>query len=156
VSSRTARVIQRNPLSNNKNKKPKQTNKKKKKTNKQSNLYPIFNTFKNHYKINILFIRCSNKANENESFPTPVYILWEAVLPPPLGLPKRHLKDGTCRMQSWWCKQVHIWWRCAPATLIGCSHVPGEVMWPAVSGWGLRVYKSERPEVGERDEEGER
>jgi hypothetical protein len=23
--------------------------------------------------------------------------------------------------------------------------VPGEVTWPAVSGWGLRVYKSERP-----------
>ena len=23
--------------------------------------------------------------------------------------------------------------------------MPGEVMWPAVSGWGLRVYKSERP-----------
>jgi hypothetical protein len=26
-------------------------------------------------------------------------------------------------------------------------------MWPAVSGWGLRIYKSERPGVrGERDE----
>ena len=23
--------------------------------------------------------------------------------------------------------------------------MPGEVVWPAVSGWGLRVYKSERP-----------
>jgi hypothetical protein len=28
--------------------------------------------------------------------------------------------------------------------------MPGEVMWPAVSGWGLRVYKSERPGVQER------
>jgi hypothetical protein len=25
--------------------------------------------------------------------------------------------------------------------------MPGEVVWPAVSGWGLRVYKSERPGV---------
>jgi hypothetical protein len=25
--------------------------------------------------------------------------------------------------------------------------MPGEVKWPAVSGWGLRVYKSERPRV---------
>jgi hypothetical protein len=23
--------------------------------------------------------------------------------------------------------------------------VPGEVTWPAVSGWGLRVYKNKRP-----------
>ena len=31
--------------------------------------------------------------------------------------------------------------------------MPGEVMWPAVSGWGLRVYKSERPGFeGEKDE----
>jgi hypothetical protein len=29
--------------------------------------------------------------------------------------------------------------------------VPGEVIWPAVSGWGLRVYKSERPGVRERE-----
>jgi hypothetical protein len=28
--------------------------------------------------------------------------------------------------------------------------VPGEVTWPAVSGGGLRVYKSERPGVRER------
>jgi hypothetical protein len=34
-----------------------------------------------------------------------------------------------------------------PCALIGWSRVPGEVMWPAVSGWGLRVYKSERPRV---------
>jgi hypothetical protein len=26
-------------------------------------------------------------------------------------------------------------------------------MWPAVSGWGLRVYKSERPGFQEKDEE---
>jgi hypothetical protein len=54
-----------------------------------------------------------------------------------------------------WCwrfKQVHIWWRHVPAALIGWSCVPGEVTWPAVSGWGLRVYKSERPGFG-RDEE---
>ena len=37
----------------------------------------------------------------------------------PLRLPEPHLKDGTCWMQSWWCKQVYIWWRWAPATLIG-------------------------------------
>jgi hypothetical protein len=31
--------------------------------------------------------------------------------------------------------------------------MPVEVTWPAVSGWGLRVYKSERPRVrGEKDE----
>jgi hypothetical protein len=29
--------------------------------------------------------------------------------------------------------------------------VPGEVTWPAVSGWGLRVYKSERPGVRVRE-----
>jgi hypothetical protein len=40
--------------------------------------------------------------------------------------------------------------------------LPGEVTWPAVSGWGLRVYKSERPGlvggillVGDIDEEKE-
>jgi hypothetical protein len=66
----------------------------------------------------------------------------------PLRLPEPHLKDGACRMQSWWCKQVYIWWRRAPAALIGWSRVPGEVTWPAVSGWGLRVYKSERPGDG--------
>ena len=38
-----------------------------------------------------------------------------------------------------------FWWRYAPAALISWSCVPGEVTWPAVSGWGLRVYKSERP-----------
>jgi hypothetical protein len=29
--------------------------------------------------------------------------------------------------------------------------VPGEVTWPAVSGWGLRVYKSERLRVQGRE-----
>jgi hypothetical protein len=73
-----------------------------------------------------------------------------------LRLPKPHLKDGACRMQSWWCKQVHIWWRRTPAALIGWSLVPGEVMWPAVSGWGLRVYKNERPGVRGREMKRER
>jgi len=31
--------------------------------------------------------------------------------------------------------------------------MPGEVTWPAVSGWGLRVYKSERTGVWDIDEE---
>jgi hypothetical protein len=31
--------------------------------------------------------------------------------------------------------------------------VPGEVTWPDVSGWGLRVYKSEMPGVLERERE---
>ena len=53
-----------------------------------------------------------------------------------------------------------FWWRHAPAALISWSCMPGEVTWPAVSGWGLRVYKSERPGSGrerkmerEKDEE---
>jgi hypothetical protein len=37
-----------------------------------------------------------------------------------------------------------FWWRHAPAALISWSCVPGELTWPAVSGWGLIVYKSER------------
>jgi hypothetical protein len=31
--------------------------------------------------------------------------------------------------------------------------MPGEVAWPAVSGWGLRVYKSKRPGVQGRKRE---
>jgi hypothetical protein len=32
--------------------------------------------------------------------------------------------------------------------------VPGEVAWPAVGGWELRVFKSERPRVLERYKQG--
>jgi hypothetical protein len=34
--------------------------------------------------------------------------------------------------------------------------MPGEATWPAVSVWGLRVYKNERPRVRERERERER
>jgi hypothetical protein len=34
--------------------------------------------------------------------------------------------------------------------------VPGEVTWPALSEWGLRVYKSERPGVMGREMKRER
>jgi hypothetical protein len=49
-----------------------------------------------------------------------------------------------------------FWWRYAPAALISWSCVPGEVTWPAVSGWELRVYKSERPRVRGRYKQEER
>jgi hypothetical protein len=62
-----------------------------------------------------------------------------------------HLTSSYKPQTSWElrrCTRILVnpfWWRYAPAALISWSCVPGEVTWPAVSGWGLRVYKSERP-----------
>jgi hypothetical protein len=56
-----------------------------------------------------------------------------------------HLTSSYKTQTSWVlrrCTRIQvnpIWWRFAPAALISWSCVPGEVAWPAVCGWELRV-----------------
>ena len=52
-----------------------------------------------------------------------------------------HLEICAGAPWCWQCKQVYIWFRHAPAPLIGWSCVHDEVAWPTVSEWGLRAYK---------------
>jgi hypothetical protein len=78
---------------------------------------------------------------------------------PHLNISHNH-HESCAGVPGYWANP--FWWRYAPAALISWSCVPGEVTWPAVSGWGLRVYKRERPGlerglllVGDIDEEKE-
>jgi hypothetical protein len=56
-----------------------------------------------------------------------------------------HLTSSYKTQTSWVlrrCTRIQvnpIWWRFAPAALISWGCVPGEVAWPAVRGWELRV-----------------
>jgi hypothetical protein len=56
-----------------------------------------------------------------------------------------HLTSSYKTQTSWVlrrCTRIQvnpIWWRYAPAALISWSCMPGEVAWPAVRGWELRV-----------------
>jgi hypothetical protein len=56
-----------------------------------------------------------------------------------------HLTSSYKTQTSWElrrCTRIQVnpfWWRYAPAALISWSCVPGEVAWPAVRGWELRV-----------------
>jgi hypothetical protein len=56
-----------------------------------------------------------------------------------------HLTSSYKPQTSWVlrrCTRIQVnpvWWRYAPAALISWSCVPGEVAWPAVRGWELRV-----------------
>jgi hypothetical protein len=71
-----------------------------------------------------------------------------------------HLTSSYKPQTSWElrrCTRILVnpfWWRYAPAALISWSCVPGEVVWPAVCGWELRVLKSERPRVRGRYKQG--
>jgi hypothetical protein len=56
-----------------------------------------------------------------------------------------HLASSYKPQTSWElrrCTRIPVnpfWWRYAPAALISWSCVPGEVAWPAVHGWELRI-----------------
>jgi hypothetical protein len=80
------------------------------------------------------------------------YTMWGAGVAAVLKAPETaaksydlHLTSSYKTQTSWVlrrCTRIQvnpIWWRFAPAALISWSLVTGEVAWPAVRGWELRV-----------------
>ena len=93
-------------------------------------------------------LRCE-KAPPPSSF---IHLLWGAGVAAVPKAPETaaksydlHLTSSYKTQTSWVlrrCTRIQVnpfWWRYAPAALISWSLVTGEVAWPAVRGWELRV-----------------